>query len=94
MCMLVILMKGQLLQPSAVCQSCPMASQSGQPRWHQGRLRCGRLIESPVGDGADENAVADNASSCKDAVIAENKCPAQYECAMGFRVAELRDTLS
>ncbi len=73
--MLVILMKDHLLQPSAVCQSCPMASQSGLPRWQKGRLRCGRLIEIPA------------------ETRATNRCPAQYECAMGFRVAELADTL-
>lgn len=43
--MLVILMKDQLLKPSTVCQSCPMANQSGLPRWQRGRLGCGRLIE-------------------------------------------------
>lgn len=43
--MLVILMKDQLLQPSTVCQTCPMASQSGLPRWKRGRLGCGRLVE-------------------------------------------------
>ncbi|MGB3295680.1 MAG: hypothetical protein WBB01_22070 [Phormidesmis sp.] len=42
--MLVILMKDRLLPPATVCQSCPMASQSGLPRWHQGQLGCGRPI--------------------------------------------------
>ncbi|EDX85674.1 hypothetical protein S7335_3377 [Synechococcus sp. PCC 7335] len=36
-----------MVQPKTVCQSCPMASQSGLPRWNQGRLRCGRMIEQP-----------------------------------------------
>ncbi len=66
--MLVILMKNQLLPPAAVCQSCPMASQSGLPRWQQGRLRCGRPVDQPLPQG-----------------------PAQYECTMGFRIAELSD---
>ncbi len=44
--MLVILMEGQLLPPATVCQSCPMANQSGLPRWHRGQLGCGRLIAS------------------------------------------------
>lgn len=74
--MLVILMNEQLLQPAMVCQSCPMASQSGLPRWHQGRLRCGRLVTNPL-DKMD-NSLAQS--------------PAQYECAMGFRVAELSDS--
>ncbi|KPQ34082.1 MAG: hypothetical protein HLUCCA11_15955 [Phormidesmis priestleyi Ana] len=67
--MLVILTENQLLQPAKVCQSCPMASQSGLPRWHNGQLRCGRLVAKPLG-----------------------QAPAQYECAMGFRVAELSDS--
>ncbi|MGC1306099.1 MAG: hypothetical protein WA885_02630 [Phormidesmis sp.] len=66
--MLVILMEDRLLPPATVCQSCPMASQSGLPRWHQGRLRCGRLVEKSL-----------------------EKIPAQYECTMGFRVADLSE---
>ncbi len=69
--MLVILMKNQLLQPEMVCKSCPMASQSGLPRWQQGQLRCGRPVTQPIHQG-----------------------PAQYECAMGFRIAELSDLSS
>lgn len=65
--MLVILMKNQLLSPQAVCQSCPMADQSGQPRWQRGQLRCGRPLKNRVHNG-----------------------PAQYECQMGFRIAEIR----
>lgn len=42
--MLVIVMNGQLLSPHQVCQSCLLASQAGQPRWDQGRLRCGQAI--------------------------------------------------
>lgn len=81
--MLVILMKDQLLQPSAVCQSCPMASQNGLPRWHKGRLRCGRPVEENASKRLEKGTEKD----------ATNRCPAQYECAMGFRVAELADTL-
>ncbi|MEL6778772.1 MAG: hypothetical protein AAFO06_16095 [Cyanobacteria bacterium J06597_16] len=66
--MLVILIEDQLLSPSAVCHNCPMASQSGLPRWNRGRLRCGRPIEKAL-----------------------EKAPAQYECTMGFRVAEVSD---
>lgn len=45
--MLVILIGDRMIQPETVCQSCPMASQSGLPRWNQGRLCCGRIIEQP-----------------------------------------------
>ncbi len=74
--MLVILMKNQLLQPEMICKSCPMASQSGHPRWQQGRLRCGRPV------------VPESNSSIN------HQGPAQYECAMGFRIAELADPSS
>ncbi|NJR39390.1 MAG: hypothetical protein HC781_11930 [Leptolyngbyaceae cyanobacterium CSU_1_4] len=42
--MLVIVMEDQLLSPHQVCQACLMADQSGQPRWNQGKLRCGRAL--------------------------------------------------
>lgn len=42
--MLVVMMNNQLLAPDAVCQTCLMADQAGQPRWRQGQLRCGRLL--------------------------------------------------
>ncbi|MFE4106420.1 hypothetical protein [Almyronema epifaneia] len=64
--MLVILMDDQLLLPQKVCQSCLMADQTGQPRWRQGRLRCGRLVEK----------------------LSDTQ-PDQYECQMGFRVANI-----
>ncbi|MEO0768755.1 MAG: hypothetical protein AAFY72_04880 [Cyanobacteria bacterium J06649_4] len=66
--MLVILIEDQLLSPGTVCQSCPMASQNGQPRWQQGRLRCGKLVDKSA-----------------------TKVPKQYECTMGFRVAEVTE---
>lgn len=66
--MLVILMEDQLISPATVCHNCPMASQSGLPRWQQGRLKCGRPLSQPLAQG-----------------------PTQYECTMGFRVAELSE---
>jgi hypothetical protein len=64
--MLVVMMEEQLLSPAAICPTCLMADQAGNPRWHQGRLRCGRLV-------------ADNNSGQ----------PPQYECQMGFRIANI-----
>ncbi|MGK7935020.1 MAG: hypothetical protein AB4206_04355 [Xenococcaceae cyanobacterium] len=42
--MLVIITDEQLLSPKQVCQTCLMANRSGLPRWHQGKLNCGRAI--------------------------------------------------
>jgi hypothetical protein len=42
--MLVILIEDQILAPGQVCQSCLMADSSGQPRWRQGKLRCGQQL--------------------------------------------------
>lgn len=64
--MLVILTENQLLSPQQVCPNCLMADQSGQPRWHDGRLRCGRALHRLTNDQ-----------------------PEQYECQMGFRVAQI-----
>ena len=44
--MLVLIMDDQLIAPGTVCQSCLMANQQGQPRWHHGELRCGRALTS------------------------------------------------
>jgi hypothetical protein len=46
--MLVIVMENQLIAPQQVCQACLMADQSGQPRWNQGQLRCGRALGKPT----------------------------------------------
>lgn len=64
--MLVVLMENQLLAPAQVCQSCLLADQSGQPRWQQGTLRCGRALRQTEADQ-----------------------PMQYECQMGFRIAQI-----
>ena len=64
--MLVILTDKQLFSTQKVCKGCLMANRQGQPRWQQGRLRCGRLLEKLVDDQPD-----------------------QYECQMGFRVANI-----
>lgn len=64
--MLVVLLKNQLIAPQTVCQSCLMADHSGQPRWDQGKLRCGRQLAN-----LDQGP------------------PVQFECQMGFRIAEI-----
>ncbi|TAF05883.1 MAG: hypothetical protein EAZ77_13225 [Nostocales cyanobacterium] len=42
--MLVILTDDQIFAPEQVCQSCLLANNSGQPRWHGDKLRCGQTI--------------------------------------------------
>lgn len=64
--MLVLMTDNQLISPQSVCCNCLMADRHGQPRWQQGRLRCGRPVAS-----------LDQAQ------------PAQFECQMGFRVADI-----
>lgn len=64
--MLVVLMENQLLAPEQVCQTCLLADQTGQPRWRQGELRCGRALRTATEDQ-----------------------PKQYECQMGFRIAQI-----
>ncbi len=64
--MLVVMMNDQLLSPAAICQSCLMANQQGQPRFHHGHLTCGRRL-----------------------LTSHDNQPAQYECQMGFRIANI-----
>jgi len=43
--MLVIITDNQIFAPGQVCQSCLLADNSGQPRWHEGRLGCGQAVK-------------------------------------------------
>ncbi len=43
--MLVILTDEQVLSVKQVCPGCLMADRGGLPRWQQGKLGCGHLIE-------------------------------------------------
>jgi hypothetical protein len=52
--MLVVLMENQLLAPEQVCQTCLLASQSGQPRWNQGQLYCGRALQKSTAEQPDQ----------------------------------------
>ena len=52
--MLVILMEEQILAPQHVCQSCLLADQSGQPRWHKGQLRCAQVIRKIASQQPDQ----------------------------------------
>jgi hypothetical protein len=65
--MLVILVGDQIIPSHKICQTCLLADQTGQPRWHQGQLRCGHALRK----------------------LAETQ-PDQYECQMGFRVADIQ----
>ena len=44
--MLVILTNKQVLSVNQVCPGCLMADRAGSPRWHQGKLGCGRLLDN------------------------------------------------
>ena len=85
--MFVIVMKDRLLSPAIVCKNCPMASQSGLPRWQKGRLRCGRLIDRTADCAPAE--VQSSHSAQKSESDGGLKACVQYECTMGFRVAKL-----
>ncbi|NJR50335.1 MAG: hypothetical protein HC780_12970 [Leptolyngbyaceae cyanobacterium CSU_1_3] len=65
--MLVILVGDQIVPSQKICQTCLLADQTGQPRWHQGQLRCGHALRK----------------------LTEAQ-PDQYECQMGFRVADIQ----
>ncbi len=44
--MLVILLDDQVIPSAAVCASCLMANQSGEPRFRDGKLGCAQQLES------------------------------------------------
>lgn len=75
--MLVILMDNQLISPHLVCPTCLMADQNGKPRWHSGKLYCGRAL----GNTSECNTTDCNTTEPQ---------PHQFECQMGFRIAEIK----
>jgi hypothetical protein len=46
--MLVMLAGDQLLAPRQICQTCLLADSSGEPRWHNGQLKCGSSLPKPM----------------------------------------------
>lgn len=42
--MLVVLTDKQVISAEQICQGCLLADRSGLPRWRQGQLYCGRLL--------------------------------------------------
>ncbi len=47
--MLVILTDRQILSTKQVCGGCLMADSCGLPRWREGELCCGHLVENTSG---------------------------------------------
>ena len=43
--MLVMIGDEQILSAKHICQNCLMADHSGLPRWHQGKLGCGKTLQ-------------------------------------------------
>jgi len=42
--MLVIVMDDRVLSPCQICETCCLADGHGQPRWHENKLDCGRVV--------------------------------------------------
>jgi hypothetical protein len=79
--MIVMIVDQQILSPKQVCQNCLMSDQSGLPRWHDSKLRCGkRRSRSPQGfePGGASVEVVQSPQTSKQAQV--------YECQMGFNV--------
>ena len=74
--MLVILTEKQVLSTKQVCSNCLMADSAGSPRWRQGKLCCGHLIENTANDFSSAEA------QCKRAKI--------YQCQMGFHLTNIK----
>ncbi len=50
--MLVMIGDEQILSVKQVCQNCLMADRSGLPRWHQGKLGCGKALRKSANEQA------------------------------------------
>lgn len=71
--MLVILTDRQILSTKQVCDGCLMADSRGLPRWRQGKLCCGHLVETFKNDAG----------------ITCSERAKVYQCQMGFQVTEI-----
>ena len=80
--MLVVITEKQILAPQQVCCDCLLASKKGLPRWHEGKLGCGR---NKVKQGQNLQNIQANSHSPES--VSE-----VYECQMGFRVANVEST--
>lgn len=49
--MIVMIADQQILSAQQVCQNCVMSDQSGLPRWHDSKLRCGKMRSQSVPRG-------------------------------------------
>lgn len=72
--MLVVLTKQQVLSTKQICSNCLMADSAGLPRWHQGQLSCGRLLEPSQTKPVERSCI----------------CHPIYECQMGFHLVNIR----
>jgi hypothetical protein len=43
--MLVIFTQEKIIPCQKICQNCLLASSSGLPRWQEGKLGCGRILD-------------------------------------------------
>jgi len=89
--MLVILIDNKRVLPGTICRTCPMASQSGQPRWQAGQLRCGRPTGKELAEEVTARDCDRTESSRGDLKEGSKDERAQYECIMGFQIAEIVD---
>lgn len=52
--MLIILTETQVLKPEYVCHDCMLASQDGQPRWHNGRPCASERLPVPAESATEQ----------------------------------------
>lgn len=104
--MLVILTEQQILSTKQICSGCLMADSGGLPRWRQGKLYCGKLIENQKTNLSEDEsrceqhpAISSNRSEIKRQGFlkdtATNKSSLHqkakvYQCQMGFRVTDIK----
>lgn len=80
--MLVVITEKQILSPQQVCCDCLLASQKGLPRWHEGKLGCGR---NQINQGNNLPKSPKNSNS-------QQAVSEVYECQMGFRLANVESS--
>lgn len=89
--MLVILTEQQVLSTKQICSGCLMADSGGLPRWRQGKLCCGQLIENQKNNLGEDDSRCEQYPALEGQGLRSLRQKANiYQCQMGFHLTNIK----